>query len=299
MPQEKELRTGIIQALASYIIWGLLPIYWKLIHSVSALEILSHRVIWSCLALLITILLKKQWATFFQSVWQARVLRIMSLSTLLLGANWLIFIWAVNNNFVIETSLGYFINPLISVLMGVILLGERLRGGQWLAIASVAAGVLYLTLSYGRPPIISLSLAFTWALYALIKKRAPLGSLYGLTIETALLLIPALVYLGFIEAAGQASFLHTSLSQNVLLVITGLATTIPLLLFASAVQRIPLSLIGILQYLAPSIQFLLGLFVFKENFSNAQFIGFAFVWFALVIFVTENLLHQRKRPSLT
>ena len=298
MSQENERRNGMLQALGSYVIWGLLPIYWKLIHSVSALEILSHRIIWSCMTLAVIILGKKEWRKFIEIVWQARVLKVMSVTTLLLGANWLIYIWAVNNNFVIETSLGYFINPLISVLMGVVLLRERLRVGQWIAIASAATGVLYLTFSYGRPPIISLSLAITWALYGLIKKKAPLGSLYGLSMETALLLLPAAFYLGFLEAGAQASFLNTSIRQNALLVGTGLVTTIPLLLFASAVRRIPLSLIGILQYLAPSIQFLLGRFVFKENFSTAQFIGFAFVWFALIIFVTENLLQRRQKVAL-
>ncbi|MCA9839324.1 MAG: EamA family transporter RarD [Trueperaceae bacterium] len=298
MNQDKSQATGILNALFAYIIWGLLPIYWKLIHSVNELEILSHRAIWSCLFLFAIIAFRREFRQFVLALRQPKAIATMGITTILIALNWLIYIWSVNNGFVIETSLGYFINPLISVLMGVVFLKERLRAAQWLAIVVAAAGVLYLTFSYGKPPVLALTLAFTWALYGFTKKFAPLGSLYGLAIETALLLVPALLFLGYLEARGSASFLHGGVPLDLLLMGTGLATTIPLLLFASAVQRIPLSLIGIMQYIAPTLQFMLGRFVYKEAFSLAQFFGFTLVWLALAIFLTENLMRRKKLSSL-
>jgi len=202
-------------------------------------------------------------------------------------------VWAVNSGFIVESSLGYFINPLFSVALGVVVLRERLRRGQWVSIAVAALGVLYLTFVYGALPWIALILAFTFGSYGLVKKVGPLGSTDGLALETAVLLVPALVYLGHAEYISQGAFLHTSSIENGLLIGAGLMTTIPLLLFAAASRRIPLSLIGMIQYIAPTLQFLIGVLVYKEPLSGSRLMGFALVWLALLIFVVEGVVNQR------
>jgi chloramphenicol-sensitive protein RarD len=287
------MNKGIYYAVSAYVLWGLLPLYWKLLHHVPVLQLLSHRIMWSFIFIMAVILVSKQQQTFWKAITTVRVLRVYFITALLVGANWLIYVWAVQNDFVVETSLGYFINPLISVLMGVIFLRERLRVGQWAPIALATIGVIYLTFTYGSLPWIALSLAVTWAIYGLVKKLAPLSSLYGLAVETGILLLPAFLYLIFSEGSGQGIFLHETTISVLLLIGTGIATTIPLLLFASAVVRIPLSLVGILQYIAPTLQFLLGVFVFKEGFSRSQFIGFSLVWLALILFAAEGLMTFR------
>jgi chloramphenicol-sensitive protein RarD len=272
--------------------WGFFPIYWKFLHHVPAIQLIGHRIIWSCLLLIGVILLTKQWPDFRKTL-NARVLRIYTFAALLIGVNWLIYVWAVNADFIVETSLGYFINPLLSVLMGVIFLKERLRLAQWIPVGLAAIGVTYLTFVYGRPPYIALSLALSFGLYGLVKKLSPLGSLYGLTIETAILFIPALIYLIVAQAGGSAAFLHTGLVSDLLMVGAGLVTTVPLLMFASAARSIPLWVVGLLQYIAPTLQFLLGVFFYKEPFSHNQLIGFSIVWMALIIFIVENFLASR------
>ena len=279
---------GTWHAIGAYLVWGLLPIYWKWLHHVAALQLISHRVVWSFLALIVLILSVRQWPALRAAVRRPRVLWVYSLAALLIGVNWLVYIWAVNNDFIVETSLGYFINPLFSVLMGVLFLHERLRGRQWAPIGLAALGVLYLAFVYGSPPWIALSLAGSFAIYGLVKKKAPLGSLHGLTLETGILFLPALAYLVYADATGQGAFLHDGAAIDLLLAGAGLMTTVPLLLFASAAQRIPLSLIGILQYIAPTLQFLLGVLVYREPFTQAQFVGFAIVWLALVLFGLEG-----------
>lgn len=290
------MNKGIWYAIGAYVFWGLFPIYWKWLHQVPALQLLGHRIGWSFLLLLAVILATQQWRAFRAAALTRRVLLIYLVAALLIGVNWLTYIWAVNAGFIVETSLGYFINPLLSVLMGVIFLRERLRPMQWLPIGLAAAGVLYLTFAYGALPWIALTLAFSFGLYGLIKKVAPLGSLYGLTLETGILFLPALVYLVYAEAAGTAAFLHTGAGSALLLIGAGAVTTIPLLMFASAAQRIPLSLVGILQYIAPTLQFLLGVLVYHEPFDRAHFIGFSIVWAALIIFGVEGFLARRAQP---
>ena len=210
------------------------------------------------------------------------------LAAALIGINWLLYVWAANSGFIIELSLGYFIGPLISVFLGVALLRERPRLLQWVAIGFATAGVLYLALAYGHPPWIALTLGFTFSSYGLVKKMAPLGSLFGLTLETGMLLGPALVYLLYSDIIGQGAFLHTGVISDMLLIGTGVVTAIPLLMFAAAAPRISLSTLGILQYIALTLQFLLGALVYKELFTHSQFIGFASVWAGLIIFVTEG-----------
>ena len=216
---------------------------------------------------------------------------------MVLGINWFTYVWAVITNHVVESSLGYFINPIVSVLLGVIFLRERLRTFQWVAIAMVTAGVVYLTITFGQLPWISLVLAITFGFYGLLKKIAPLGALHGITLETAVLTIPSLVYLLIVNANGTGTFGHSTPLLDFLLVLSGPVTAIPLLLFATGARRIPLTTIGLLQYIAPTLQFLLGVLVFHEPFDQSRLIGFMIIWLALVLFSVENLLARRRTPS--
>jgi chloramphenicol-sensitive protein RarD len=289
------MNKGIYYAVGAYMIWGLLPVYWKLLHHVPVFQLLAHRIVWSFVFLAGVLLVSRQQTTFWKAVKHKHVLRVYALSALLIAINWFIYVWAVSNGFVIQTSLGYFINPLVSVLIGVVVLREKLRVGQWFPVGVATIGVVYLTFAYGSLPWISLSLAVTWAIYGLVKKFAPLSSLYGLTVETGLLLLPATFYLAFSMLGGGGVFLHDTFSSDVLLLGTGIVTTTPLFLFALAVVRIPLSLTGILQYTAPTLQFLLGLFVFKETFTRGQFIGFSFIWLALILFAGEAIATRKRQ----
>lgn len=286
------MNKGILNGVIAYALWGFFPVYWKLLHDVPAPQLLGHRIGWSFLLLVAVILITRQWSNFRSAV-NARVLRIYFIAAILIGINWLLYVWAVNAGFIVETSLGYFINPLLSVLMGVLFLRERLRAAQWIPVILAAIGVAYLTIVYGRLPWIALSLAFSFGFYGLTKKLAPLGSLYGLTLETGILFLPAVIYLGITQANGTGAFLHSGVTADLLMVGAGVVTTIPLLLFASAAKQIPLSMIGILQYLAPTIQLLIGVFVYKESFDHTRLIGFGIVWLALAVFWMENYLSKR------
>lgn len=286
------MKKGIWYGIGAYVLWGFFPIYWKLLHHVNALQLISHRIIWSFVLLMIVIFLTRQW-TDFRAAASLKTLRIYFIAAILIGINWTLYVWAVNKDYIVETSLGYFINPLISVLLGVVFLRERLRLGQWIPVILAALGVTYLTFVYGRLPYIALSLAFSFGLYGLVKKISPLGSLFGLTVETGILFIPAVGYLLFADANGSGAFLHTGLVSDFLMVGAGLVTTIPLLMFASAARSVPLWVVGLLQYIAPTLQFLIGVFVYKEPFSHNQLIGFSIVWLALVIFLAENYLASR------
>ncbi|MEW6185896.1 MAG: EamA family transporter RarD [Thermodesulfobacteriota bacterium] len=290
------MKKGTWYALGAYVIWGLFPIYWKWLLAVPALQLLGHRILWSCVILAGIILFTRQWGVFRATALKLPLLCIYSLAALLIALNWLIYVWAVNAGFIIEASLGYFINPLLSVLLGVLFLRERLRAGQWFPISLAALGVFYLTLTYGRLPWIALTLATSFGLYGLIKKIAPLGSLYGLSLETALLFWPAFFYLFYTDRMGYGAFLHRGAFTDFLLFGAGVITTIPLLLFASAVRRIPLSIAGIMQYITPTLQFLLGALIYREPFGYNKLIGFAIVWLALILFGLEGfLVHQKQR----
>jgi len=290
------MNKGIWYALGAYLLWGLFPIYWKWLHDVPALQLIGHRIGWSFILLMIVIIATKQW-TQLRSTLTWRVLGVYLSAGLLLSVNWLIYVWGVNSGHIVETSLGYFINPLLSVLLGVIFLGERLRPAQWLPVGLAALGVIYLTWTYGSLPWIALSLAFSFGFYGLVKKTSPLGSLYGLTLETGLVFLPAVGYLIFTEATGQGAFGHTGLIPDLLMIGGGVVTTVPLLLFASAARRIPLTMVGIMQYIAPTLQFLLGVLLYKEPFTTTRLIGFSLVWIALVVFWVEGLL-ARKAQSV-
>lgn len=284
---------GIWNGLGAYALWGFFPIYWKLLQTIPAMEVIGHRIAWSFVLLAMVLLLSGQWQRFRGAAFAPKVIGIYAIAGVLLTINWLIYVWGVNAGFIVETSLGYFINPLISVLLGVVFLQERLRPLQWIPVGLAALGVGYLTLTYGRLPGIALSLAFSFGIYGLVKKVAPLGSLYGLTLETALVFPLALIYLIFLEGAGTGAFLHQGVPTDLLLIGTGVVTSIPLLMFASAARQIPLTTVGILQYLAPTIQFLIGVFVYHEPFDQSRLIGFSLVWLALIIFSVESYLANR------
>lgn len=286
------MNKGILYGIGAYVTWGLFPIYWKLLHHISAIQLIGHRIIWSFLLLLVVVFFSGQWAEFQKTV-TTKILRVYTIAAILIGVNWLVYVWAVNADFIVETSLGYFINPLLSVLMGVIFFKERLRFAQWIPVALAAIGVAYLTFVYGRLPYIALTLALSFGLYGLAKKLSPLGSLYGLTIETGILFIPALLYLIVVQANGTAAFFNTGIVSDLLMIGAGLVTTVPLLMFASAARSIPLWVVGLLQYIAPTIQFLIGVFIYKEPFSQNQLVGFGIVWFALVFFLVENYFASR------
>lgn len=287
------MNKGIWNGLVAYVLWGFFPIYWKLLHEVPALEVIGHRISWSFILLIVVILFTRQWKDFRSAALTPKVIGIYTLAGITLTINWLIYVWGVNSGFIVETSLGYFINPLISVLLGVIFLRERLRTLQWVAVVLAAVGVLYLTITYGRPPWIALCLAVSFGIYGLVKKVAPLGSLYGLTLETALVFPMALIYLVFVQSAGTAAFLQQGALTDILLIGTGAVTSIPLLMFASAARQIPLTMIGVLQYIAPTLQFLIGVFLYHEPFDQTRLIGFCLVWLALIIFWVENYLASR------
>jgi chloramphenicol-sensitive protein RarD len=287
------MNKGIWYALGAYITWGLFPIYWKILGGIPALQLLGHRIFWSFLLLFAIVLIARQRKVFRESL-NRRVLLIYSIAAVLIAINWLTYVWAVGAGFIVETSLGYFINPLFSVLLGVIFLRERLRPLQWLPLGLATAGVLYLTFAYGSLPWVALTLAISFGFYGLVKKAAPLGALHGLTLETGILFLPAVGFLLFSEFNGTGAFLHTATLMDLMLVGAGLVTVVPLLMFASAAQRIPLTMIGVLQYVNPSMQFVLGVVIFKEPFDHHRLIGFGIVWVALILFGVEGFLAQRR-----
>ncbi len=290
------MNTGILYALATYILWGLFPIYWRQLHHIDAAQLIAHRIFWSFIMLSLVVLGTRQWRKFRGRL-NAEILKSHGMAALLLGVNWLIYVWAVNNDYIVESSLGYFINPLFSVFLGMVVLKERLRPLQWVPIGLATIGVLYLTYLYGRLPWIALSLAFTFGIYGLLKKQSSLGSLHGLTLETGIMLLPALAYLTFIGMQGNAAFMKIDLKTDLLLIGAGLVTAVPLLTFAKAAQSIPLTMIGLMQYIAPTGQFLIGVLLYKEEFTASQAIGFGIIWFALIFFWAEGWLSSRKRTN--
>lgn len=285
-------KNGVLYAIGAYSIWGLFPIYWSQLETVPALQLIGHRIAWSFLLLMLVLVVSRQASSFRRSL-NRRSIGIYLGAALLISTNWYTYVWAVTHGLVVEASLGYFINPLFSIVLGMIFFGERLRPLQWASVGFATVGVIYLTFSYGSLPWIALVLAATFGLYGLIKKAAPLGSLYGLTLETGLLFVPALAYLVMSEARGTGAFLHSTSLQDWLMVGAGPITIVPLLLFAAAAPRVPLSTIGLLQYLNPTLQLLLGVFLYHEPFTRDRLIGFGLVWLSLALFWMEGLYARR------
>lgn len=292
------MNKGNLYAVGAYTLWGIFPIYWKLIQSVPALEIIAHRIIWTLVFTSSVLIITKDWRDFRAAIQERKTFLPYLATATLLGINWFTYVWAVNAGFIVETSLGYFINPLVNVLLGVIFLKEKLRFWQWIPVGLAFIGVLYLTIQYGSLPWIALTLAFSFGIYALVKKTAPLESLQGLVSETGIMFFPALIFLLYLEFTGSGAFVHQGPLTMVLLILAGVATGVPLLLFGAAARRIHLSTIGILQYIAPTLQFLIGVLIYAEDFSQDRVIGFSLIWMALLIYSTEGLIERRKNMRL-
>jgi chloramphenicol-sensitive protein RarD len=285
---------GVLYAIGAHMVWGVIPVYFKALHAVPSLQILFHRVAWSFVTLAVVLWLRREWAPFKAATGSWKVVGIYGLAAVLLAINWLVYVWSVNAGHVVDASLGYFINPLVSVALGVLLLREKLRPMQWLPVGLAAAGVLYLTVQFGALPWIALVLAFSFGFYGLLKKVAPLGALHGLSLETALLFLPAVGYLAVLEVQGRGAFGHVDWFTSLLLVLVGIVTVLPLLLFAGAVRSIPLSLAGLVQFVAPTGQFLLGVLLYGEPFDHTRLIGFGIIWIALLIFTLEGFAERRR-----
>ncbi len=288
---------GIFYALGGYFLWGILPIFWKQLHHIPSFQIIPFRIISSLLFLVFVLLLRKDWADFKKTVFNRKSILLFILSGILLGINWTVYIWAVNANHIIETSLGYFINPLLSVALGMIFLREKLRPMQWVPVILAAIGVIYLTVQYGALPWIALVLAMAFGFYGLIKKTAPTGGLYSMTVEMAVLCLPAIGYLLLVGSRGEGVLRTADLTTWLLLIAAGAITVVPMLLFTAGARNIPLALVGILQYLAPTLQFLIGVLVYKEPFSQTDLIGYGIVWAALILFWGEGTLNRRKAAA--
>jgi chloramphenicol-sensitive protein RarD len=288
------MRQGLVAAAGAYLIWGLLPIYWKLLQSVPAAQIMAHRIVW-CLLIVALWLGVREGFGWLRGL-SPRLIAMLVTSALLISVNWWLYIWAVNSGHIVETSLGYFINPLVSVLMGVLILRERLNQAQWIAVGVAALGVLWLTVQGGRLPWIALALALSFGSYGLIRKLAVVPAVQGLAIESGVLFLPAATFLLWSELNGSGHFGHGALKLDALLVVAGLVTALPLILFAIGARRIPLSTIGVLQYLAPTLQLASGVLLFNEPFTQAQALGFGGIWLALGIYAVDGLWRARRRP---
>lgn len=285
-------RGGLIYGVAAYTCWGLFPVYWPLLDPASPYEVLAHRVVWSLLFIVLLLTVTGTWHKLRAIFVQPKLVGVLAVATAMIAVNWWVFIYGVTSGHVIETSLGYFINPLVTVLVGVIVLAERLRPAQWVALGFSAVAVIVLTVDYGRPPWIALSLAGTFAVYGFLKKRAQLGTVESLGAETAIGTPVALAFLLYLQWQGELTFGHAGPANAALLAFTGVVTAIPLLLFGAAATRLPLTTIGMLQYLAPTMQFILGLVVFGELMSPARWVGFFLVWVGLTIYSTDVYRHQ-------
>jgi len=288
---------GVALAASAFLIWGMSPVYWKALAGVPAFEILMHRMIWSFVFLSPLVLFLGHLKDLMDALTSRRTLLILSFTTLIMGGNWFLFIWAINRGHILQTSLGYYINPLVNVLLGVVFLKERLRRLQLVAVGLAAVGVIYLTLSYGQFPWVSLALAFSFGFYGLIRKVAPVGPLVGLTVETFLLSIPATAYLVYIDHAGRGAFLHSGTMISLMLMGAALVTALPMLLFTMGAKLLRFSTVGFLQYIAPSCTFLLAVFIYHEPLMPAQLFTFGMIWTALAIYSYDSVLAY-KSPKI-
>ena len=291
-------RRGLTLGALAYVLWGMFPLYWTHLQPAGAVELLAHRVIWSVAVMAVIVALWRRGPALLAVVRDRRTLLLLTLAAVVISVNWGSYIWGVNNGRVVETSLGYFINPLVTVLMGVFILGERLRHLQWIAMGVAFGAVVVLTLDYGRVPWIALVLAFSFGTYGLAKKQANVGPVESLTVETLVLAPVAAAYVAWLVASGQSNFGSHGLGHAALMTTSGLVTAVPLLLFGAAAIRVSMVSLGLLQYLAPTIQFVLGVFYFHEDMPLGRWVGFALVWLALVVFTVEALNHRRRQLRL-
>lgn len=288
------MNKGIVYGIGAYTLWGVLPIFWKLLHSVPPLEIVSHRVVWSFIFVFLVVVISKDWQSFAQLRQRPKILLAYLATAIVLSINWLVYVWAINAGYIVESSLGYFINPLVNVLLGVVFLREKLRLWQWIPVGLATLGVLYLTVSYGALPWIALTLAFSFGTYGLIKKTAALSSIPSFTIETGFMFVPALGMLLYLEFVGRGAFGHQTPLVTLMLVLAGVATGLPLLWFGAAARMIHLSTLGFLQYIAPTFQFLIGVLLYGEDFSQDRIIGFCIIWVALLMFTIDGGVNHRR-----
>jgi chloramphenicol-sensitive protein RarD len=291
------LNPGVVYAALAFIWWGLFPLYFRIVSAVPPTEILAHRIVWSLVFLLGLLAFRRQWAWLGQVLRQPKVLAAFTASALLLAGNWLTYLWAVNNGHLIDASLGYFINPLVNVLLGYTVLHERPRRAQWIALSLAGLGVVWLTIAAGKPPWIALVLASTFGAYGLLRKVAVLGPLEGLALETILLSPLAVLALAVLAWQGSASFPTDSAVTNLWLMGFGPITAAPLLLFAAGARRLPLMTLGLLQYLGPTLQFAIGIWIFREPFTATRGIGFGLIWLALLLYSFDGWQRARVGSS--
>jgi chloramphenicol-sensitive protein RarD len=291
-------RRGTLYGAGAYLLWGLLPLYWPLLRPSSALEVLAHRVIWSLVVVVVLLAVVRRLPSLLAVARDRGKAWRLALAAVFIAVNWFTYIYGVSSGQVVETSLGYFANPIVTVLLGVLVLKERLRTGQWVALGLAGVAVLVLSVENGRPPWIALVLAFSFGAYALLKKTAQVGAVEGLGVETAVLLVPAAAFVAWLGASGAGTFGTQGSGHAALLALSGVVTAIPLLLFGAAASRVPLTTLGILQYLAPTLQFLLGVTLFDEPMPPLKLLGFALVWVALALFTSEVVRHHRRSLRL-
>ena len=298
MNPANEHRNGLLAATLAFVIWGLFPLYWRLLIEVPSFLIIAHRIVWSAVLLVGGLALVRGWG-WLREVWATpRRFWLLGLASLLIGANWSLYIWAVNAGHVVETSLGYFINPLLSVVLGVAVLGERLGRLQWLAVALAALGVAWLTWQSGRAPWIAIGLAITFGLYGLLRKLVVVEAVTGLGVESLFMVWPALAYVVWAESGHGGGFISGwGVGNDVLLMLAGVVSAVPLIAFAYGVRRIPLSVVGLLQYIGPTLQFLVGVWILREPFAASQLVGFCFIWAGLVVFAIAGLRAATKARS--
>ena len=292
MSSSKQSRAAWYVGLA-YTIWGFFPIYWKALAGLSPLQLICHRIVWAFLILAVMVARSREFRAMWQAAQSPRTVIVYTVAAVAIAGNWLLYVWAVGQNEIVQISLGYFINPLLSVVLGMVVFHERLRRLQWVSVALATAGVVYLTVALASVPWIALVLATSFGTYGLMKKLAPLGPVPGLAFETGILFIPAAAYLIVEELAGRGAFMHAGPLHNLMMFCGGPITTLPLLMFAAGVRHIPLSLTGMLQYINPTLQFTIGVMLYKEPFTRIQLVGFGLVWTALAIFAIEGYVSRR------
>ncbi len=289
------IHKGKLQAVLSYLLWGILPIYWKLMKEVPSWEILGHRIIWAFFFAWSILLIKGETGWVKNLFANRKSLKTFIFTSIIIGCNWGIYIWAVNSGYIVEASLGYFICPLMNVVLGVIVLKESLNRTQWLSVCLACIGILYMTVSYGSFPWIALTLAAIFAVYGLVRKTAALEAFPGFTTEMSFLFLPALSYIIYLQLSGTGHFIESGFNISFLLFCAGSASAIPLILFAAAARKVPLTTIGILQYILPTMQFIVGVFIYHEEMSNERLIGFLFIWVSLIIYTSDGIIHRRKK----
>jgi chloramphenicol-sensitive protein RarD len=291
--------SGMAATVTAFVIWGLLPLYLRTLHGVPAFQVVAHRVTWACVLVLGVLALRGELPSLRGALARRGVALRLVATAVLISANWLVYVWAVNSGRVVETSLGYFINPLVNVVLGVVVLSERLNRLQWTAVALAGAGVLYLTVTAGHLPWIALALALSFGLYGLIRKTVQVDALPGLAIETTLLAPLAVAYLAWSDVGGSGAFWQLGVLIDLLLVASGLVTALPLFLFAYGARRLPYSTVGVLQYIAPTLQLACGVLIFHEPFGRTRALGFALIWGALLIYAIDGLLRARRLAPAT